>query len=88
MHRNLGVVRGISVRTRNLVVDIGIVSNALLGGEQYMLAKLYEDTRQEAYNHLVEHAVSLGANAVLGVRYESTDYCVLCYGTAVLVQAD
>jgi uncharacterized protein YbjQ (UPF0145 family) len=83
---NLGMVKGISVRTRNLCVDIFIAFNALCGGKNYFLIGLYHDTRQEAYNLMVEEAVKKGANSVLGVRYESTEIGVLCYGTAVKVE--
>ena len=82
---NLGLVMGISVRTRNLCSDILIGLNALIGGTYYLLVGLYHDTRQEAYNLMVEEAHKKGANCVIGVHFESTDVGVLCYGTAVLV---
>ena len=81
----IGVVMGISVRTRNLCADIFIGLNALCGGTNYLLRSLYHDTRQEAYNFMVEDAEKKGANAVLGVSYESTEIGVLCYGTAIRV---
>jgi uncharacterized protein YbjQ (UPF0145 family) len=84
--RNLGIVKGISVRTRNICADICIVLNALFGGTNYLLVQLYHDTRQEAYNHMVEEALKKGANGVLGVSYESTEIGVLCYGTAVILR--
>ena len=83
---NLGVVKGISVRTRNFCIDIFIALNALVGGTNYFLVGLYHDTRQDAYNLMVEEAHAKGANAVLGVTYESTEIGVLCYGTAVIVK--
>lgn len=86
--RNIGIVKGISVRTRNICYDIAIGCNALLGGSNYLLVGLYHDTRQEAYNRMVDEAVTMGANCVIGVSYESTEIGVLCYGTALQVETE
>lgn len=85
-HKSLGVVKGISVRLRNICVDICIGLNAIVGGKNYLLVQLYKDTRTEAFNLMLEEAAASGANCVVGVRYESTDVGVLCYGTAVIVR--
>jgi len=89
--KNLGVVRGIIVRSRSIFGNIGAGFQTIFGGNITILSDLCEKTREEAYHIMIKHAESLGANAVIGVRYESTEILsgvteVLCYGTAVIVK--
>ena len=89
--RNLGVVRGIMVRSRSIFGTIGGSLQSLVGGNISLFTSLCEKTRAEAFDRMVAHAQQLGANAVIGVRYDATDVMegvteVLCYGTAVLVE--
>jgi uncharacterized protein YbjQ (UPF0145 family) len=88
---NLGIVRGIIVRSRSIFGNIGAAFQTLAGGNITILSELCEKTREDSYNLMLQHAQSLGANAVIGVRYESTEIMtgvteVLCYGTAVVVE--
>ncbi len=89
--QNLGIVRGISVRSRSLFGTIGAKLETLFGGNIALLTTLCEKTRREAYDIMLEHAEHMGANAVVGVRYDATELMpgvseVLCYGTAVVVE--
>jgi len=89
--RNLGVVRGILVRSRSIFGSIGAGLQTLIGGNITILSELSEKTREEAFEIMTRHAESLGANAIIGIRYESTEIYqgvteVLCYGTAVVVE--
>jgi uncharacterized protein YbjQ (UPF0145 family) len=89
--RNLGVVRGILVRSRSIFGTIGAGLQTLLGGNITILTELCEKTREDAFNVMVQHAEQLGANAIIGIRYESTEIFegvteVLCYGTAVYIE--
>lgn len=89
--KSLGVVRGILVRSRSIFGTIGAGLQTILGGNISLLSELCEKTRKEAYDMMLKHAAQLGANAVIGVRYESTEMMegvteVLCYGTAVVVE--
>lgn len=89
--RNLGVVRGIMVRSRSIFGTIGGSLQTLVGGNITLFTNLCERTRNEAFEIMVQHAQQLGANAVIGVRYDATDVMdgvteVLCYGTAVIVE--
>jgi uncharacterized protein YbjQ (UPF0145 family) len=89
--RNLGVVRGILVRSRSIFGSIGAGLQTLIGGNITILSELCEKTREEAFEIMTRHAESLGANAIIGIRYESTEIYqgvteVLCYGTAVMVE--
>ncbi len=89
--RNLGVVRGITVRSRSIFGTIGASLQTILGGNITLFTELCEKTRAEAFQMLMEHAHALGANAVVGVRYDATEVMdgvseVLCYGTAVVVE--
>ena len=89
---NLGVVRGITVRSRSIFGTIGGSLQTLLGGNITLFTELCEKTRAEAFEMMVAHAEELGANAVVGIRYDATELMqgvseVLCYGTAVAVQA-
>jgi uncharacterized protein YbjQ (UPF0145 family) len=88
---SLGVVRGITVRSRSLFGTIGGSLQTLVGGNISLFTNLCEKTRSEAFDLMVEHAEQLGANAIVGVRYDATELMqgvteVLCYGTAVIVQ--
>jgi uncharacterized protein YbjQ (UPF0145 family) len=90
--RNLGIVRGITVRSRSVVGNIGAAFQQLGGGNITVYTKLAEHARQEAYEIMIQHAAQLGANAVIGMRYDATEMApgvteVLCYGTAVVVEA-
>jgi uncharacterized protein YbjQ (UPF0145 family) len=89
--KSMGVVRGILVRSRSIFGNIGAGFQTIFGGNITILSDLCENTRQEAFAIMIQHAQSLGANAVIGVRYESTEIMqgvteVLCYGTAVVVE--
>ena len=89
--RYLGVVRGITVRSRSLFGTLGAVFQQMRGGEVSLLTELCEQTRQRAFEIAVEHAQMLGANALLALRYDATEIMagvseVLCYGTAVRVE--
>jgi uncharacterized protein YbjQ (UPF0145 family) len=89
--RNLGVVRGILVRSRSIFGSIGAGLQTLVGGNITILTDLCEKTRQNSFEIMINHAEALGANAIIGIRYESTEIFqgvteVLCYGTAVVVE--
>jgi uncharacterized protein YbjQ (UPF0145 family) len=89
--RQLGVVRGVTVRSRNIVAGFGAMLQTLLGGNITIYTKLAEQARQEAYELLVSHAEELGANAILAMRYDANEINagvteVLAYGTAVIVE--
>ena len=89
--RTLGVVRGIIVRSRSIFGTIGAGLQTLVGGNISLLTGLCEKARQDALEQMLEHARGLGANAVIGLRYDATEIMqgvteVLCYGTAVLVE--
>jgi uncharacterized protein YbjQ (UPF0145 family) len=89
--RSLGVVRGITVRSRSIFGTLGGSLQTLVGGNITIFTDLCEKTRAEAFDMMVRHAQQMGANAVIGVRYDATELLqgvteVLCYGTAVTVQ--
>lgn len=89
--RNLGIVRGIMVRSRSIFGTIGGSLQTLVGGNISLFTELCERTRAEAFDLMCSHAQQLGANAVVGVRYDATEVMngvteVLCYGTAVVVE--
>jgi uncharacterized protein YbjQ (UPF0145 family) len=89
---NLGVVRGIVVRSRSLVGSIGAGLQTLFGGNITLYTQLCERARDDAYELMLRHARELGANAVIGVRYDATEIGpgiteVLAYGTAVKIEA-
>ncbi len=89
--KNLGVVRGIVVRSRSIFGTIGAGLQTLVGGNITLLSNLCEKTRNEAFDLMMEHAAQLGANAVIGAHYDATDIMqgvteVLAYGTAVVVK--
>lgn len=88
--RNLGVVRGITVRSRSIFGTIGGSLQTLFGGNITLFTELCEKTRVEAFEMMVAHAEQMGANAIIGVRYDANEVMqgvteVLCYGTAVVV---
>jgi uncharacterized protein YbjQ (UPF0145 family) len=91
--RNLGIVRGITVRSRSIIGTIGAGLQTIVGGNITLLTQLCEKTRGEAFQMMMAHAEQIGANGVVGVRYDATEIMsgvteVLCYGTAVQVQAE
>lgn len=91
--KSLGVVRGIIVRSRSIFGTIGAGLQTLIGGNITILTNLCEKTRQDALEQMLEHAGALGANAIIGLRYDATEVMdgvteVLCYGTAVVVESN
>jgi len=89
--RNLGIVRGIVVRSRSIFGTIGAGLQTIVGGNITLLSELCEKTREQSFELMVAHATQLGANAVIGMRYDATEVMqsvteVLCYGTAVVVE--
>jgi uncharacterized protein YbjQ (UPF0145 family) len=88
---SLGVVRGVTVRSRSLLGTIGAKIETIFGGQIAMLTTLCERAREDAFDILLAHAQRLGANAVVGIRYDAAEIMsgvteVLCYGTAVIVE--
>jgi uncharacterized protein YbjQ (UPF0145 family) len=88
--KSLGVVRGVTVRSRSILGTIGASLQTLVGGNITLLTELCEKTRADAFNLVLQHAQELGANGVVGLRYDATEVMdgvteVLCYGTAVIV---
>ena len=91
--RNLGVMRGIVVRSRSIVGTLGASLQTLVGGNITLYTELCEKARADAFQLMLEHAAQSGANAILGMRYDANEVApgvteVLAYGTAVLVEAD
>lgn len=89
--KHLGLVRGITVRSRSLVGSIGAGIQTLFGGNITLLETLCERAREQAFERLIAHAEEMGANAVIGMRYDATEIGsgvteVLAYGTAVVVE--
>ena len=89
--KSLGVVRGITVRSRSILGTIGGALQTLAGGNITLFTELCEKARDEAYGLMLDHARRLGGNAVIGVRYDATELMdgvseVLCYGTAVVLE--
>jgi uncharacterized protein YbjQ (UPF0145 family) len=89
--RSLGVVRGIIVRSRSVIGNLGASLQAMVGGNITLYTSLCERAREDAFNLMLSHAGEMGANAVIGVRYDATEIGpgiteVLCYGTAVFVE--
>lgn len=90
--RNLGVVRGITVRSRSILGNIGATLQTLVGGNITIYTELCEKAREEAFQIMLQHAAQIGANAVIGMRYDANDVAdgvteVLAYGTAVVVES-
>jgi uncharacterized protein YbjQ (UPF0145 family) len=91
--KSFGVVRGIIVRSRSVIGNIGAGIQSLFGGNITLYTNLCEQAREDAFNLMLTHAGQLGANAVIGVRYDATEISqgiteVLCYGTAVFVEKE
>jgi uncharacterized protein YbjQ (UPF0145 family) len=89
--KTLGVVRGITVRSRSIFGTIGGSLQTLFGGNISLFTELCEKTREESFGTMIMHAEAMGANAVIGLRYDATELMsgvseVLCYGTAVVVE--
>ncbi|MGP8213989.1 MAG: YbjQ family protein [Bacteroidia bacterium] len=89
--KNLGVVRGIVVRSRSIVGNIGAGLQALVGGNITIYTDLCEKTRNDAFNLMLDHASELGANAIIAARYDANEVMngiteVLAYGTAVVAE--
>lgn len=89
--KSFGVVRGIMVRSRSVVGNFGASIQSIFGGNISIYTNLCERTREDTFNLMLTHAGELGANAVVGVRYDATEIApgiteVLCYGTAVFVE--
>jgi uncharacterized protein YbjQ (UPF0145 family) len=92
IRKNFGVVRGIVVRSRSIVGTIGAGLQTIVGGNISLFTNLCERTRQDAFELMLQHATELGANAVIGARYDATEIMqgvteVLAYGTAVEVES-
>ncbi|SRR5260370_19813206 len=90
IERNLGIVRGIIVRSRSIFGTVGASLQTLVGGNITLFTNLCEETRSHAFERMSQHAAQMGANAIIGVRYDATEVMqgvteVLCYGTAVVV---
>jgi len=89
--QNLGVVRGIVVRSRNVFATLGATLQMIVGGNITLWTTLCEQTRSDAFEIMIQHATEIGANAVIGARYDTTELAqgvteVLAYGTAVIVE--
>jgi uncharacterized protein YbjQ (UPF0145 family) len=89
--RHLGVVRGLTVRSRSVIGNIGAGIQSLFGGNITIYTELAEKAREEAFNLMVEHAASAGANAIVAMRYDANEITdgiteVLAYGSAVVVE--
>lgn len=89
--QTLGVVRGIVVRSRNVFATIGATFQTVVGGNITIWTKMCEETRSDAFDIMIQHASEIGANAIVGARYDTTEIStgvteVLCYGTAVVVE--
>lgn len=89
--KELGTVRGIVVRSRSVIGNIGAGIQTLFGGDITLFTELCEKAREDAYQRMMTHAAALGANAIIGLRYDATEIGagiteVLCYGTAVVVE--
>jgi uncharacterized protein YbjQ (UPF0145 family) len=87
----LGVVRGITVRSRSIIGSFGAGLQQIVGGNISIYTEMCEEARQEAFNFMVQHALEIGANAIIGMRYDATEIGegvseVLAYGTAVVIE--
>ena len=90
--RHIGVVRGVTVRSRNIIAGFGAFLQTMKGGNITIYTKLAEQARQEAHELLIAHAREVGANAIVAMRYDANEINagvteVLAYGTAVVVEA-
>ncbi len=91
--KNFGLVRGIIVRSRSIVGNIGAGFQQIFGGNISIYTELCEQARNDAYELMIQHAQQMGANAIIGVRYDATEITqgvseVLCYGTAVTIAVE
>ncbi|MFM7083434.1 MAG: YbjQ family protein [Hyphomicrobium sp.] len=91
--KTLGIARGLTVRSRSLIGNIGASFQILFGGTISIYTQLAENARQEAFEELIRHAEKMGANAILGFRYDANEIAsavteVLAYGTAVIVEPE
>ena len=89
--RNLGIVRGITVRSRSIFGNIGAILQTIVGGNITLYTELCEKARKEAYEIMVQHAEQMGANGIIGMRYDANEVTggvteVLAYGTACVLQ--
>ena len=89
--QTLGVVRGIVVRSRNVFATLGAALQQVVGGNITIWTRMCEETRRDAFDIMIQHASEIGANAIVGVRYDTTEIAtgvteVLAYGTAVIVE--
>ncbi len=89
--RNVGIVRGLTVRSRSIVGNIGAALQSLVGGNITLYTELCEKAREDAFSLMLEHAGNIGANAIVGMRYDANEVMdgiteVLAYGTAVVVE--
>jgi uncharacterized protein YbjQ (UPF0145 family) len=89
--RSLGLVRGIVVRSRSVFGTLGASLQTLVGGDITLYTEMCEKTREDAFDRMLQHAMQMGADGIIGVRYDATEVMqgvteVLCYGTAVQVQ--
>ena len=86
-----GLVRGVIVRSRSVIGNVGAAVQSLFGGDITIYTQLAEDARQHAYDRMIEHATAMGANAIIAMRYDANEIMegmteVLAYGTAVRVE--
>src|SRR5436853_2920292 len=91
VRKNLGIVRGITVRSRSVIGTLGASLQTLIGGNISLFTELCERAREEGFELMLQHAAQMGANAIIGVRYDATEVMqggseVLVYGTAVVVE--
>ncbi len=91
--QTLGIVRGITVRSRSVIGNFAAKLQTIVGGQIGMFTTLCERTREEAFDIMMAHAQKMGANAIIGVRYDATEIMsgvteVLCYGTAVVLEEE
>src|SRR6204780_640108 len=89
--KTIGIVRGIVVRSRSLIGNLGAAMQTIVGGNITIFSELCEKTREDAFELMVDHGVTRGANAIIGMRYDATEIMngvteVLAYGTAVIVE--
>ena len=89
--KNLGITKGIIVRSRSIIGTVGGSFQTIFGGNISLFTELCEKTREEAYDLMINHAKEKGANAIIGIRYDTTELMqgvteVLCYGTAVIIE--
>lgn len=89
--KNVGIVRGIIVRSRSVIGNLGAALQTIVGGNITLLTNLCEKTREDAFELMLQHAAEHGANAIVSMRYDATEVMqgvteVLAYGTAVVVE--